>query len=131
MNSPPGNDDDDEGLVVYALNNEPMGRSNGQPNFRGDEGVMLASAYIVVTTNAAIGTDQNGTMLWEKIRVIFVQRGGNAGHNVCTLQNQFNKVLQMEVNKYIGIMLMSVFCEYHSGWVFDDYVNDAKRKFSS
>ena len=34
----------------------------------------------------------------------------------------------MEVNKYIG-MLMSVLCEYLSGWVLDDNVNDAKTKF--
>ena len=34
----------------------------------------------------------------------------------------------MVVNKYIG-MLMSVLREYHSAWVLDDYVNDAKRNF--
>jgi hypothetical protein len=89
---------------------------------------MLASVYVVVTSNAAIGTDQNGATFWEKIRVSFLQRGGNAGRNECSLQNRFNKVLQMEVNKYIG-MLMSVLREYHSGWVLEDYVNDAKRKF--
>jgi len=124
MSPPPGNDD--ERLLSSLF--KPTGRAKGQPNFRGDEDVMLASAYVVVTTNAAIGTDQNGATFWEKIRVIFVQRGGNAGRNACSLQNRFNKVLQMEVNKYIG-MLMSVLREYHSGWVLDDYVNDAKRKF--
>ncbi|KAI2500548.1 No apical meristem-associated C-terminal domain [Fragilaria crotonensis] len=121
---PAGNDDE---LLLSSLKQQ-IGRAKGQPNFRGDEDVMLASAYVVVTTNAAIGTDQNGATFWEKIRVSFLQRGGNAGRNACSLQNQFNKVLQMEVNKYIGL-LMSVLCEYHSGWVLDDYVNDAKRKF--
>ncbi|KAI2513515.1 No apical meristem-associated C-terminal domain [Fragilaria crotonensis] len=125
MNPPPGNVDE---WLLSTLLNKPMGRAKGQPNFRGDEDVMLASAYVVVTTNAAIGTDQNGATFWEKIRVSFVQRGGNAGRNACSLQNRFNKVLQMEVNKYIG-MLMSVLREYHSGWVLDDYVNGAKRKF--
>ncbi|KAI2490250.1 No apical meristem-associated C-terminal domain [Fragilaria crotonensis] len=128
MNSPAppaGNDDE---LLLSSLKQQ-IGRAKGQPNFRGDEDVMLASAYVVVTTNAAIGTDQNGAMFWEKIRVSFLlQRGGYAGRNACSLQNPFNKVLPMEVNKYIGL-LMSVLHEYHSGWVLDDYVNDAKRKF--
>jgi hypothetical protein len=122
--APAGNDDE---LLLSSLKQQ-IGRAKGQPNFRDDEDVMLASAYVVVTTNAAIGTDQIGATFWEKIRVSFLQRGGNAGRNACSLQNQFNKVLQMEVNKYIGL-LMSVLREYHSGWVLDDYVNDAKRKF--
>ena len=91
-----------------------MGCAKGQPNFRGDEDVMLALAYVIVMTSAAIGMDQNGATFWEKIRENFVQLGGNAGGNACSLlQNQFNKVLQMEVNKYIG-MLMSILHEYHS-----------------
>ena len=89
---------------------------------------MLALAYIVVTTSAAIGTDQNGATFREIFRVSFVQRGGNAGRNACSLKSRWNKVLQMEVKKYIG-MLISVLCEYHSGWVLNDYVNDAKRTF--
>ena len=103
---PAGNDDE---LLLSSLKQQ-IGRAKGQPNFRGDEDVMLASAYVVVTTNAAIGTDQNGATFSEKIRVSFLQRGGNAGRNACSLQNRFNKVLQMEVNKYIG-MLMSVLRE--------------------
>ena len=114
-----------EGILSHL---KPMGRARGQANFRVDEDVMLASAYVVVTTNAAVGTDQNGSTFWEKIRANFVQRGGNAGRNACSLQNRFNKVLQTEVNKYIGIM-MSTLREYHSGWVLDDYVMDAKRRF--
>jgi hypothetical protein len=123
--APPARNDDE--LLLSSLKQQ-IGRAKGQPNFRGDEDVMLASAYVVVTTNAAIGTDQNGATFSEKIRVSFLQRGGNAGRNACSLQNRFNKVLQMEVNKYIGL-LMSVLREYHSGWVLDNYVNDAKRKF--
>ncbi len=36
------------------------GRAKGMPNFRADEDEMLATAYVFVTTNAAVGTDQNG-----------------------------------------------------------------------
>ena len=73
--APPGYDD--ELLLLSSALKQQTGRAKGQPNFRGDEDVMLASAYVVVTTNAAIGTDQNGAAFWEKIRVSFLQRGGN------------------------------------------------------
>ena len=119
MTPPPGNDD---------LSLRPTGRARGQPNFRADEDVMLASSYVIVSTNAAVGTDQNASTFWEKIRVAFVQSGGAHGRNACSLQNRYNKVLQAEVNKYLGIF-MSTLREYHSGWVLADYVNDAKRKF--
>jgi hypothetical protein len=36
------------------------GRAKGMPNFRADEDDMLATAYVFVTTNAVVGTDQNG-----------------------------------------------------------------------
>ena len=62
MSPPPGNDDE---RLLSSLLTKPTGRAKGQPNFRGDEDVMLASAYVVVTTNAAIGTDQNGATFWK------------------------------------------------------------------
>jgi len=43
---------------------------------------MLVEAYVVVTTNAAIATDQNGSMFWDKVRLGFIQRGGGAGRTV-------------------------------------------------
>ena len=91
---------------------------------------MLAQAFVVVTTNSAVGTDQTGATFWAKIQTKFAQRGGNAGagRSACSLQNRFNKVLQGEVNKFIGIMTNTL-REYHSGWAMDDYFNDAKRKF--
>jgi hypothetical protein len=88
MNPPPGNDDEP---LLSSL--KPMGREKGQSNFRGDEDVMLDSAYVVVTLNATIGTDQNGATFWDKLRESFLQRCGNAGRNVKSLQNRFNKVL--------------------------------------
>ena len=50
-------EDDNEGfLMQQALANnrrQPAGRSKGQPNFKVDEDMKLASAYTVVGTNAA------------------------------------------------------------------------------
>jgi hypothetical protein len=105
-----------------------QGRSRGQSNFKVDEDIKLASSYAFVTTNAAIGTDQDGATFWEKIRVSFVNRGGGAHRTTVSLQNRFNKVLQAEVNKYIGI-LQSALREYHSGWVMEDYICDAKKRY--
>lgn len=79
-------------------------------------------------TNAATGTDQNGATFWEKIRANFVRRGASAGRTAISLQNRFNKTIQAEVNKYIGILQGSM-REYHSGWAMDDYACDAKKKF--
>jgi hypothetical protein len=111
------------------MNPPTAGRGKGQPNFKSEEDVILSSsAYGIVATNASIGKDQKGATFWGKIQELFVQHGGNAGHTACSLQNRFNKTLQMEVNKYIGMMLMGSLNEYHSGLVLEDYINDAKCK---
>ncbi|KAI2491232.1 hypothetical protein MHU86_23338 [Fragilaria crotonensis] len=43
-------------------------------------------------------------------------------------QNRYNKTIQMEVNKFIG-MLTNTLREDHSGWALEDYTHDAKRRF--
>ena len=83
---------------------QQQGRSRGQSNFKVDKDIKLASSYAFVTTNAATGTDQDGATFWNKIRVSFVKRGGGAHRTTVSLQNRFNKVLQAEVNKYIGFL---------------------------
>lgn len=114
----------DEWLVASTK----QGRSRGQSNFKVDEDMKLAASYAFITTNAAIGTDQDGATFWEKIRGNFVKRGGGMHRTTVSLQNRFNKVLQAEVNKYIGF-LQSSLREYHSGWVMDDYICDAKKRY--
>ena len=104
------------------------GRVRGMPNFRAAEDLWLAKAYTMTTVNAAIGTDQNATTFWSKIRDAFIVQGGSEGRTACSLQNRFNKAVQPEVNKFIGF-LQGTLREYHSGWVLDDYINDAKRLF--
>ena len=54
----------DEWLVASTK----QGRSRGQSNFKVDEDMKLAASYAFITTNAAIGTDQDGATFWEKIR---------------------------------------------------------------
>ena len=41
-------------------------------NFKIDEDMKLASAYVFATTNAAVGTDQDGETYWKKfVTVLF------------------------------------------------------------
>jgi hypothetical protein len=117
-------DDDDHDLLLLGKH----GRSKGNSTFKIDEDVKLASAYVFVTTNAAIGTDQDGITFWQKIRDNFVRRGGLPTRTLVSLKNRFNKVLQAEINKYIG-HLHSALREYHSGWSMGDYVAKAKAQF--
>jgi hypothetical protein len=97
-------------------------------NFKGSEDVLLASAYASVTMDASIGTDQDGNTFWSKIRDHFVRHGGLAARSIVSIKNRFNKVLQAEVNKYLG-NLHTVLREYHSGWGIADYVRKAKTLF--
>jgi hypothetical protein len=107
------------------------GCRRGQPNFRAADDTMLSSHYVVVTTNAAIDTDQNGSTFWNKVRLGFIQHGGSAaGHTSGSLQNRFNKTIVLEMNKFIG-MLANTLCEHHSGWALEDYTHDAMPSGSS
>jgi hypothetical protein len=76
----------------------------------------------------AIGTYQDGETYWMKICDSFIKRRGFATQTLLSLKNQFNKVLQAEVNKYIGY-LHSALCEFHSGWSMIDYTMKAKTEF--
>ena len=69
----------DENDVLLLDKKSPPGRTKASANFRADEDVMLAQAYVSVATNAAIGTDQDGNTFWEKVRHNF-RRAYNADH---------------------------------------------------
>ena len=111
---------------IAAAGNRPGGRSKGQPNFKIDEDLKLASAYAMVSTNAAVGTDQDGNTFWQKIRDNFMRRGGTPERTIISLQNRYNKVLQCNVQKYVGY-LQGALREYHSGWIMEDYAHEAKK----
>ena len=75
-----------------------------------------------------VDTDQDGNTFWQKVRENFIRRGGSPERTIISLQNRFNKVLQCEVQKYIGY-LQGALHEFHSGWIIDDYVQEAKKQF--
>ena len=117
-----------DGLLFTGSRPAAQGRARGMPNFKADEDMFLALAYIVITTDAAVGTDQDGATFWSRIRNGFVRRGGHPGRTAASLMNRFNKVLQAEVNKYVAF-LTDVLREYHSGWALTDYTAEANRMF--
>ena len=76
----------------------------------------LAHAFVAVSTNAAVGTDQGGRMFWTKINEEFFRRGGKPSRACTSLKTRFSRTLQHDVNKYIG-HLQGALREYHCGWV--------------
>ncbi len=76
------------------------GRLTG--NFKIDKDMKSASAYAFVTTNAAVGTNQDGSTYWKKIRDSFIQRRELASRTLVSMKDQFNNVLQAKVNKDVG-----------------------------
>ena len=105
----------------------PAARRNAG-NFTIAEDGYLAHAYVAVSTNAVVGTDQDGRMFWTKINEDFVRRGGNQRRACTSLKTRFSRTLQHDVNKYIG-HLQGALREYHSGWVMADYVAKAVDDF--
>jgi hypothetical protein len=114
--------------LLLANRQQHAGRSKGQPNFKIDEDLKVASAYASVATDAAVGTDQDGNTFWQEVRENFMRRGGAPERTSISLQNRFNMVLQCEVQKYIGY-LQGALCEYHSGWILEDYVHEEKNQY--
>jgi hypothetical protein len=97
-------------------------------NFTPEEDLRLASAYVFVSLDPAVGTDQDGNTFWTKIRESFVNRGGLAARTMQSLKARWNKVINAEIGKYVG-HLQGVFREYHSGWAMGDYVTKAKSDY--
>ncbi|KAH9154729.1 hypothetical protein AeRB84_003211 [Aphanomyces euteiches] len=104
------------------------GRQCGQSNFKPEEDEQLALAYVKVSTDAAVGTDQTADKFWAKVHNEFnYKRLAGTERSQNSLSNRFNNVLQKDVSKLVGHLAQSL-REYHSGWQMQDYVEDAKRK---
>lgn len=106
------------------------GRTRGQSNFKAEEDQKLAIAYTIVALDAAVGTDQDCSTFWSKIRDVFFKKGGGVERTPNSLQNRFNKVLSYETQKFVGFLQASL-REYRSGWNMRDYVAEAKKQFQS
>lgn len=113
---------------MLVANGVAPGRRVNAGNFTKAEDGFLAHAFVTVSTNAAVGTDQDGKMFWTRITEDFVRRGGGPTRSSNSLKTRFNRTLQHDVNKYIG-HLQGALREYHSGWVIVDYTNKANDDF--
>eukprot|EP00474_Spongospora_subterranea_P004798 CRZ05256.1 hypothetical protein [Spongospora subterranea] len=108
------------------------GRLAGQPNFKEDEDVALAKAFVKETTCAAVGTDQSGDTFWEKIRISYMglKTATSVGRSAISLSNRWNNTINKEVAKWIGHLTASL-REYHSGWQYADYIEEAQVQYSA
>lgn len=103
------------------------GRRKASFNYKIDEDMKLATAYVHVTTTSA---NAGRTLFWDKVRDHFIQSGGSTSRTVTSLQNRFQKVLHTEISHYIGY-LQSALRDHHRGWSRHDYSTQAKSMFLS
>ena len=116
-------------------------------NYKIDEDMKVASAYVHVTTTTATTPTRNAaaaaaattatisridgrTLFWDKVRHHFLQHGGTPNRSAKSLQNRFHKVLHAEIQHYVE-HLHSALCKYHRGWSKYDYVTQAKSMYES
>ena len=105
--------------------------SQSSANFKASEDLILARAYVAISTDAAVGTDQNGDRFWSKIAEKFQSLIGadfNVERTGASLKNRWNGRLAKACSKFTGCLTSSL-KKYHSGWNYDDYVTEAKRLY--
>ncbi|KAJ0391063.1 hypothetical protein P43SY_011650 [Pythium insidiosum] len=105
------------------------GRQAGQPNFKPDEDVALAKAYLESTTDPVKSTDQSGTAFWSSVHVRFMKLSLGSTRTPISLSNRWNNVLNKSLAKWVG-HLTTALREYHSGWQYGDYLNRAKAEYA-
>lgn len=104
---------------------------NGVANFKIEEDLCLTKAYVTISTDASVGTDQNGDRFWSKISEKFQNTIGEdltVERNALSLKNRWNGRLAKACSKFTGC-LTAAFKKYHSGWSYDDYVTEAKKLY--
>ncbi|KAH9095207.1 hypothetical protein LEN26_017900 [Aphanomyces euteiches] len=107
---------------------QSTGRVSGTSNWKAHENDALASAYVAVSTDPAVATDQHAGTFWEKVFQHFRSNVPRTTRSASGLQSRWSNPIQKDVNKFVGI-LSAVLREYHSGWQFGDYVTLAKQMF--
>ncbi|KAH9162646.1 hypothetical protein LEN26_000837 [Aphanomyces euteiches] len=83
------------------------------------------------TTCAAIGTDQSGDTFWGKVAAryhTFVAENSSK-RSAVSLTNRFNGTLSKKTNKWVGC-LSEALRDYHSGWQYNDYVEQAQVNYA-
>jgi hypothetical protein len=100
-------------------------------NFKLEEDICLAKAYITTSMDASIATDQNGDTFWAKIAEKFQSLVGEehgTRRNATSLKNRWNGHLAKACSKFTGCLTNSL-KRFRSGWSYDDYVTEAKRLY--
>lgn len=72
------------------------GRSRGGVNFKSTEDICLAKAFVVVSSNIVVDTDQNLTNFWIKIKKVFNEIIGDGflvDRTHSSLKNHWNNTI--------------------------------------
>lgn len=111
------------------------GKGVGSKNFQSQEDVWIAKSYKAVTTDASIGTDQDGEAYYRKIAESFNEAIASTADFVCvrtyeSIRARWLNHLQKSLLKFAGCLTKAL-QEYHSGWSWEDYHVLAKRYYAA
>lgn len=109
------------------------GKQLGVKNFTPTEDLNITKAYKEVTTDASVGTDQEGDAYYSRIAEVFLRLMGSdlvQDRTPAAIRSRWVNAIQKALLKFTSCMNKAV-SEYHSGWTFDDYLTLAKKYYQS
>jgi hypothetical protein len=111
------------------------GKSSGIKNFTQAEDVYIAKAYAMVTSDASVGTDQDGEVYYKRIGDAFNENIKDQTDFIQdrsweSVRSRWLNVVQKSLLKFAGCFNKAL-SEYHSGWALDDYMILAKEYYLS
>ncbi|EHS62626.1 uncharacterized protein PGTG_22601 [Puccinia graminis f. sp. tritici CRL 75-36-700-3] len=137
-NDPPNNDDGivDQNIDINA--DPPDSRQESQtqdekkkaPNYTEPEDYELCRAWVQVSEDPAVGTNQDGNTFWQRIRTVYHEAVPRPIRPLTSLKKRWSNHLQPSINKFRG-MVHQVEEVAQSGASVEDQLNRALRLYSS
>ena len=108
-------------------------KAPGAKNFQSIEDVNLTKAYRAISTDAAIGVDQDGETYYNRMAEEFAKLTGEASvqkRSAAALKGRWLNVIQKALLKFTACLNQSL-SECHSGWSMEDYITQAKQFYQA
>ena len=112
--------------------------TNRTPNFSAEEDAALTKAWVSVSEQADVGTDQDAQCFWngiyDKYKAILVEDGAKTEQwlletrTVSALQCRWRRQINKSCQLFLSIM-RRIIQENHSGWNTEDVKNEAARRY--
>src|SRR4051812_47305988 len=112
-----------------SLTPSKKGKAPGAKNFIIGEDINLTKAYRVVSSDAAVGVDQDADTYYNRIAEEFAKLMGESiiqERSAPALKGRWLNVVQKALLKFVSC-LNTLLSEYHSGWNMEDYITQAKQ----